>query len=117
MGVNVAVWNLHERSLIVENGKYVIIDKRTKEKFPLLIFHYSGFNPMNRMQLTRRRPEYNINDYPDFKKLIDDYADKIIENNYHKYSSLNYLYNNFENNVPIYPIHRRIYRVYVKIVK
>ena len=44
-------------------------------------------------------------------------ADKIIENNYHKYSSLNYLYNNFENNVPIYPIHRRIYRVYVKNCK
>ena len=72
MGINPAIWNLHERELEIDNsGKYYIRNIETQELFPLLFFHFSGFDPFNSKVLNRRHPRYGIDKFPTFKPLID----------------------------------------------
>ncbi|MFY1045487.1 glycosyltransferase [Chryseobacterium sp. GP-SGM7] len=111
-GINIAIWNLHERELKIEDCKYVIEDLRTKEKYPLLFFHFSGFDPYNRTVINRRHPKYNINVFPSFIPIINTYSDLVNKMNYDFFSKLKYSFNNFGNGEVIIPLHRRLFRVY-----
>ncbi len=111
-GLNNAIWNLHERSLLVENNNYYIIRKKTQEKYPLIFFHFSGFDPDNEVVINRRHPDHNTNTYPTFKPLIDKYRHLVYENGYEKYHTLQYEYNYFEDGSSITPLHRRLFRRY-----
>ncbi|WP_159745237.1 glycosyltransferase, partial [Chryseobacterium sp. 8AT] len=111
-GINIAIWNLHERELKIENGKYVIEDLRTKEKYSLLFFHFSGFDPYNRTVINRRHPKYNINIFPSFIPIINTYSDLVNKMSYDFFSKLKYSFNNFNNGEVIIPLHRRLFRVY-----
>jgi hypothetical protein len=113
MGLNTAVWNLHERDVLEENGKYVVIRKNTGEKFPLIFFHFSGFRPENSDMLTFRKPEYNVKNYPTFAPLLNYYKETILKNNYCRFSQLKYSFNFFDNGNTIIPLHRRIFRAYL----
>lgn len=111
MGINPAIWNLHERKLEIDSqGKFLIKNISTNEIFPLLFFHFSGFDPFNASILNRRHPEYGIKEFPTFKPLIDEYVEAEYRNGYNKYSSLPYSFNSFETGEIILPLHRRIYR-------
>lgn len=111
-GINIAIWNLHERELKIEDGKYVIEDLRTKEKYSLLFFHFSGFDPYNRTVINRRHPKYNINIFPSFIPIINTYSDLVNKMSYDFFSKLKYSFNNFNNGEVIIPLHRRLFRVY-----
>lgn len=41
-GCGVAPWNLQKYCLLLENGKYYIVDKISKVKKPIIFFHYHG---------------------------------------------------------------------------
>ncbi|MDE5944142.1 MAG: hypothetical protein K2G93_00955 [Rikenella sp.] len=111
MGINPAIWNLHERELeITAEGTYMIRNTESKELFPLLFFHFSGFDPFNPTVLNRRHSKYGIEQFPSFKPLIDEYVVAEYRNGYDKFSKLCYSFNSFENGENIMPIHRRIYR-------
>lgn len=109
-GINVAIWNLHERELLVENDKYFVKDLATGEKFPLLCFHFSGFDPFNNKLINRRHPRFGVDSFPSFEKIIEEYRTLEYKNGYDKYSKLKYSFNKFSNGKSILPIHRRIYR-------
>lgn len=110
MGINPAIWNLHERELLIENNEYKIKNIETEEVFPLLFFHFSGFDPFNKTVLNRRHPKYSSDKFPSFIPLIDEYVKSEYENGYDKYSKLSYSFNSFENGDNIIPLHRRLYR-------
>lgn len=109
-GINPAVWNLHERELVIKDGKYRIKYIDEENDYPLLFFHFSGFDPFNKTILNRRHPQYDINHCPSFKPLIDEYVSAEYENGYEKYSAYSYSFNNFTNGEKILPINRRLYR-------
>lgn len=110
-GINPAIWNLHERELLLsDNGEYLIKDLGTGEVFPLLFFHFSGFDPFRKEVLNRRHPKYGVDNFPSFKPLIDEYVEAEYRNGYDVYSKLTYSFNSFENGENIMPLHRRIYR-------
>ena len=111
-GINIAIWNLHERELKIKDDKYVIKDLRTKTSNPLLFFHFSGFDPYNRTVINRRHPRFNVEVFPSFIPIINGYADTVYKNNYDKYSKLKYSFNKFKNGSVIIPLHRRLYRLY-----
>ncbi|AZA75217.1 glycosyltransferase [Chryseobacterium indoltheticum] len=113
-GINIAIWNLHERELKIENEKYIIEDLRTKEKYPLLFFHFSGFDPYNRTVINRRHPKYNVNVFPSFITIINTYSDFVNKMNYECFSKLKYSFNNFNNGEVIIPLHRRLFRIYLE---
>jgi hypothetical protein len=70
MGWNVAIWNLHERALLVNENKYYIRRSSDGYIFPLVFFHFSGFDPYNLNVINRRHPQYNISTYPSFAPII-----------------------------------------------
>lgn len=109
-GVNVAVWNLHERELQIDNGKYVIKDYQTGDIFPLLIFHFSGFDPFDNQLINRRHPQFGVAHFPSFAPIIEEYRTLEYKNGYDKYSKLQYSFNEFEDGSFITTLHRRIYR-------
>ena len=113
-GLNNAIWNLHERSLIYENGKYFVRRKKNEELYPLIFFHFSGFDPFNKEVINRRHADYNIHVYPSFKPIIEEYRKMIYNNGFDKYHNLLYSLNYFSDGTPVTPLHRRLYRVYIE---
>lgn len=111
MGINPAIWNLHERELIIdESGNYKISNIETKELFPLLFFHFSGFDPFKPKLINRRHPKYNTDVYPSYIPLFESYIADVYEAGYDKYSKLSYSFNSFDNGENIIPLHRRLFR-------
>lgn len=112
MGINPAIWNLHERELlVVKNELYSIKNNVTSEVFPLLFFHFSGFDPFNPTLVNRRHPKYNTTNFPSFIPLFKEYIDNEYANGYDFYSKLSYSFNAFDDGENILPIHRRLFRV------
>ena len=109
-GINPAVWNLHERELVIRDGQYRIKYIDEENDFPLLFFHFSGFDPFNKTILNRRHPQFNIERCPSFKPLIDEYVDEEYANGYDNFTKYCYSFNNFSNGEKILPINRRLYR-------
>lgn len=114
-GMNVAIWNLHERELFIdESGKYMIRRKKTGDVFPLLFFHFSGFDPFDNTTINRRHPQFNVTTYPSFKPIIEEYRQKIYANGYDRFKGMTYGFNHYDNNSVITPLHRRMYRMYLE---
>lgn len=112
MGINPAIWNLHERELtICDDNAFYIRDLQSNELFPLLFFHFSGFDPFNPTIINRRHPKYNTKTYPSFIALFGEYISALYSNNYGHYSKMPYSFNSYEDGEIILPIHRRLFRV------
>lgn len=111
MGINPAIWNLHERELVIdENGEYQIKNIETQELFALLFFHFSGFDPFKPKLINRRHPKYNTDVYPSYIPLFKSYIDDVYENGYDTYSKMSYSFNSFKNGENIIPLYRRLFR-------
>jgi hypothetical protein len=81
LGNNVAFWNLHERKIIFENNEYLVNDYKT----PLVFFHFSKVKIDARgfvAGMTTIDIEGPAYDGFGLKKLIHDYADRMIANQY-----------------------------------
>jgi glycosyltransferase involved in cell wall biosynthesis len=70
-GYNVAYWNLHERRVTSELGRFYA------RNVPLRFFHFSGFDPQKPWVLSRHqgdRPRILLSESPELTALCDDYA-------------------------------------------
>lgn len=113
-GINTAIWNLHERKLIIDEGEYKVIDVLGDE-YPLLFFHFSGFDPDVPNVINRRHPEYNIKTYPSFKPIIEEYRSKVFDNGYNKFHSMTYKFVSFNNHLQLTGFHRLLFRRYLEL--
>lgn len=68
---NVAYWNLHERSLTGGIGQFRIDGK------PLVVFHFSGYEPEHPTQLSRHDRRHRAFHHGPLAALVDDYARRI----------------------------------------
>jgi glycosyltransferase involved in cell wall biosynthesis len=71
-GLNVAYWNLHERSLTKENDTISVNGDTLK------FFHFSGLDPATPWQLTKHagtNPRVEINADPILESLVNSYSD------------------------------------------
>lgn len=109
-GINTAIWNLHERELKSAVNKYTVINKVTGEEFPLLFFHFSGFNPKKPDIINRRHPDYNVHSFPSFGPLFKEYTKLVIANDFDRYTQMAYGFNTFSDQEKITPLHRRLFR-------
>lgn len=70
-GVNVAYWNLHERTLARASDGAVLVDGE-----PLVLFHFSGYEPEKPWRLSKytlSRPRVFLGEDPVLTGLCDDY--------------------------------------------
>lgn len=113
-GMNVAIWNLHERELFIDEKQgYMIRRKKTGDEFPLLFFHFSGFDPFETTIINRRHPQFNVTTYPSFKPIIEEYRERVYANGYDRFSKMNYGFNHYSDGGVITPLQRRMFRVYL----
>lgn len=113
-GMNVAIWNLHERELFIDEKQgYMIRRKKTGDEFPLLFFHFSGFDPFEVSVINRRHPQFNVTTYPSFKPIIEEYREQVYANGYDRFSKMTYGFNHYFDGSVITPLQRRMFRVYL----
>lgn len=104
-GLNTAHWNLHERKLTLEAGRYLVNDQA------LLLFHFSGFDFNGRLLCRHASAE----DQAPFLSeavlaLADQYRQKVLANGLDEHIRIPYRFNAFDNGDPVTSIHRRLYR-------
>lgn len=113
-GMNVAIWNLHERELFIDEKQgYMIRRKKTGDEFPLLFFHFSGFDPFETTIINRRHPQFNVTTYPSFKPIIEEYRERVYANGYDRFNKMTYGFNHYSDGGVITPLQRRMFRVYL----
>lgn len=87
-GYNLAFWNIHERRITEEGGKYIVNDMQ-----PLVFIHFAKFNPNKAEHLTFE--DFNRilpGEIPIITQLCKDYAEKLLANHYNEYSNIKSVY-------------------------
>ena len=79
-GLNMAYWNLHERTLNVEGNDLVV-----NNEFPLIFFHFSGYDPANPTEISKYQNRYSFLDKADVASVFDYYAQLLIKNGHNAY--------------------------------
>jgi hypothetical protein len=74
-GYNAAYWNLHERIFSKENGSYFV-----NEKYPLIFFHYSGYDPAKPEILSKYQDRFDLAKRRDAIPLFEYYRNCLLEN-------------------------------------
>lgn len=113
LGINVALWNIHEREIKIDEGKYYVIERNRNDKRicdQLHFIHFSNLN-FNKAQNFDQFIPFTIHKNLDFIDFIDFYRKKLIENDFLNISkSYKYQFNHFQNGITINKIHRRLFR-------
>jgi hypothetical protein len=102
-GVNVAHWNLPERSIRVRDGAVTAGDR------PCRLFHFSGFDPDEPETPSRYRPDLRLDTLGDARQLFRDYARALDREGWAAARQLPYAYGSFDNGVPIPEPARRLF--------
>ncbi|MBV9334355.1 MAG: glycosyltransferase family 4 protein [Solirubrobacterales bacterium] len=68
---NVAYWNLHDRKLERDHGRY-LVDGR-----PLAFFHFSGFDPDRPLVLSRYQNRIDVLAHPVLEQILAAYATEV----------------------------------------
>jgi hypothetical protein len=94
-GLNMAYWNLHERSLNTDGESYVV-----NNEFPLIFFHFSGYDPNYPTQISKYQNRYEFVEKGDVASIFDYYAQILIKNGHKKYKSYRCYYIKQESFLP-----------------
>ena len=109
LGMNVATWNLQERLIFQKDGTYYVKSRVDNQQFPLMFFHFSGYNPHLPSLLHKRKERSDIKFFPEMEKMVTEYREAEIRNEYDRYSKMKYSFNFFSDGTPILAIHRQLY--------
>ncbi|GAB2773507.1 hypothetical protein GCM10027275_15610 [Rhabdobacter roseus] len=74
-GYNAAYWNLHERYFSEREGTFWV-----NEKYPLIFFHYSGYDPARPEVLSKYQDRFELKERPDTQALFEIYRERLIRN-------------------------------------
>jgi len=76
-GYNVAYWNMHERTISNENGRWMI-----NKTFPLIFMHYSSVNLKEGILFFKQQNRYTDQAQPLYKQLFMEYRDLVYQDGY-----------------------------------
>ncbi len=85
-GYNMAYWNLHERTIALENGKYLA------NGVPLVFYHYSGIDIHKADGISRWQNRFDLNNRPDLREIFDSYRSTVQSNDYTYFRSFSCVY-------------------------
>jgi hypothetical protein len=105
-GLNVAYWNLHERVLRMEEGRWRVAGE------DLVFFHFSGFiyrpNHNEIDKISKYVNRVSLSCRPELEPLFNDYRSALNRNGYDLYINLPYSFSTFDNGVVIPRLARRV---------
>ena len=106
-GYNVAHWNLYQRNITVQGGKYLVNGK------PLVFWHFSSFSsrdPDGPEQLSKNHDRVQLTNREPIKSIARNYATRLAENGLETCSDMPYAFGFFSNGEPIPYWIRKAYR-------
>ncbi|MBA4197794.1 MAG: hypothetical protein C0459_09590 [Chitinophaga sp.] len=86
-GLNVAYWNLHERSLSIKHNSVVV-----NENEPLIFLHISGYKFEMPEILSKHQNRFDLSNLPVLRNLLEDYTKEVKANGYDMFINLNCFY-------------------------
>jgi len=89
-GCNVAYWNQHERAL-ADVGTPRPIARFGGAGYPLVFFHFSGFDPRRPALLSKHKKRLAISSEP-LRALLSAYADRLRAHGFDRWSAVSYSY-------------------------
>jgi glycosyltransferase involved in cell wall biosynthesis len=107
-GLNVAYWNLHERSLDISKTGDI-----TSNHSILKFMHFSGFDPETPWILTKHTPDrarFTIGDSTIARILCDEYAHRLVSAGHTRRKKDPYGYDKTSTGLPLTPLVRSAYR-------
>ncbi len=103
-GYNVAYWNLSHRVVTRTRDGYHV------EGFPLVFFHYSGYDPDQPDNLSRHQNRFRMEDLPEATQgLLRSYREELLTAGYFECRNWPYAFGAFRNGVPIPDMGRPIH--------
>ena len=87
-GINVAYWNLHERSITLDDKQYMV-----DGLYPLVLFHFSSYNINNPKMISKYGSRIDIESNFHLNSLFADYASKRKNTEEYLYKSIKCVYN------------------------
>lgn len=113
IGLNVALWNLHERKIFYDKGILMVKDRIGINHVNKLVFcHFSGYSPLTPNLIDKRNNKITVMTNPEWEPLLKEYQQMGKSNKYSYYSKLAYSFNYFNNHYSINPIIRRAFRAH-----
>lgn len=103
-GVNMAPWNLHERRLSWEDGRYLV-----NASSPLRLFHFSSFDPHRPLIIAKRQTRFAEGERADLNSLLNDYAAALLAAGFDELTQHEYSFDYFPSGEYISPTLRRLY--------
>jgi hypothetical protein len=103
-GVNMAQWNLHERTLSLAGGRYLVNGAK-----PLRLFHFSSFDPHRPQAIAHRQSRFPEGARPDLAALLDAYAVELLAAGFDEFRKLEYGFDYCPSGEYVSPTLRRLF--------
>ena len=107
-GLNMAYWNLHERTLVKAGDSYEV-ESPVSGRVPLRFFHFSGVSPKEPEVLSRNTDRFTLAERPDLRELFGAYKAAVVRNQGHAAESLPYGFDQFSDGASITRLARRLF--------
>jgi glycosyltransferase involved in cell wall biosynthesis len=102
-GANVSYWNLHERKVKREGGRYTVNGR------PLRFFHFSGFDPARPFTLSKHQTRVRLAHDPLLAEICDDYVAQLRAQGFEQARSRRWGYERLHDGTALTPLLRSLY--------
>ena len=112
---NVAYWNMHERGLrlneLDDAGFGWTVDGK-----PLVFFHFSGYNPLDALSLSKHDGRYVVYNMPAVAAILAWYSDQLSDAGYFAWSIVPYKFDEMANGVKFNSFLRTLLKKYEQYI-
>lgn len=103
-GLNVAFWNLHERTLAKSGATWLV-----NGNVPLKFVHFSSFSTSSPEAIAQKQTRFLVGSRPDFTELAEVYAGELMAKASDEFAKHPYGFDYFDDGTYITPALRRFY--------
>ncbi len=107
-GLNMAYWNLHERTLIQTGNGYDVLTP-DRAAVPLRFFHFSGLSPSEPDLLSRNTDRFTLLTRPDLREIFAAYKAALLAHGDHAAQNLPYGFDRFSDGTTVTRLARRLF--------
>ncbi len=112
-GLNMAYWNLHERTLHAGESGYEV-ESPVSGRVPLRFFHFSGVEPEDAASLSRHSNRFNLRARPDLQQLFADYKKTLNGNHVPAAEGLPYGFDRLSDGTAVNRLARRLFAAHLE---
>ena len=113
-GLNMAYWNLHERTLHAGVDGGFEVESPVSGRVPLRFFHFSGVEPENATVLSRHTDRYTLAMRPDLQHLFAGYRSIVNGNHVPAAEQLPYGFDRLSDGTALNRLARRLFAAHVQ---